>query len=132
MKKLQFEPLVIHDFEEDIFHLPPHSHNYYEIIYIRKGSGIHLLNSNKIPYQQGDIFMLSPEDRHHFDIQEPTHFTFIKFTDEYFSGHKMYYQGDAFIYLTPEHIMRNRLLKEEKLEMHEPCSSILKKIQSSF
>lgn len=126
MKRIQFEQLVIHDFEEQTFHLPIHSHTYYELVYIRKGSGIHLLNNSRLPYQKEDLFIISQEDRHYFEIHKSTHFTFIKFTDDYFSGHKMYYQGDAFISLTPESIMRNKLLKEVKLQMDEPCVSILR------
>jgi|SRR6218665_1052899 len=126
MKKVQFEQLVIHDYEERTFHLPPHSHTYYELVYIHKGSGVHLLNRNRFPYKKGDLFIISPEDKHYFEIDKSTRFTFIKFTDEYFSGHKMYYEADAFVSLAPESIMRNKLLKEVKLKMDEPCISILK------
>ncbi|MBL7736944.1 MAG: AraC family transcriptional regulator [Chitinophagaceae bacterium] len=126
MKKLQFEPLVIHDFEEKAFHLPVHSHTYYELVYIHKGNGIHLLNNSRLSYKSGDLFIISPEDEHYFEIAKSTRFTFIKFTDDYFSGHKMYYEADAFISLTPGNIMRNKLLKEVKLKMDEPCISILK------
>jgi len=127
MKRTQFDQLVIHDFEEKVFHLPAHSHTYYELVYIRKGSGIHLLNNNKIPYTTGDLFILSPEDHHHFEIRKSTHFTFIKFTDSYFAGHKMN-RPDALILSTPEAIMSHKLLKEVKLKMDEPCVSILRKI----
>ena len=42
MPKLnQFETLVLDEFEEEQFHLPPHTHTYYEIIYIKKGNGFH-------------------------------------------------------------------------------------------
>ncbi|WP_428229920.1 AraC family transcriptional regulator [Flavobacterium sp.] len=126
MKRIQFEQLVIHDFEEKAFHLPIHSHTYYELVYIRKGNGIHLLNKTQHPYQKGDLFIISPGDEHYFEINQSTHFTFIKFTDAYFSGHKIYYEADAFISLTPESIMRNKSLKEVKLKMDEPCTSILK------
>lgn len=125
MKKIQFDPLDIHDFEEKVFHLPIHSHTYYELIYIRKGSGIHLLNNNRLPYKSGDLFIISPEDQHHFEISRNTHFTFIKFTDSYFSGHRLHCP-DAFLSFAPENIMRNRLLKEQKLSMDEPCVTILR------
>lgn len=125
MKKTQFDALVIHDFEEKVFHLPAHSHTYYELVYIRKGSGIHLLNNNRLPYTAGDLFILSMEDQHYFEIKKSTHFTFIKFTDSYFAGHKSN-RPDSFLLFTPESIMRNKLLKEVKLKMDEPCVSILK------
>lgn len=126
MHRKQFDQLVIHDFEEQVFHLPAHSHTYYELVYIRKGTGVHLQNNNKLPYHAGDIFMISPGDQHRFEIIKSTHFTFIKFTDSYFSGHKMN-RPDVFMLSTPEGIMNNRLLKEVKLKMDEPCVSILRK-----
>ncbi|CAM4370545.1 AraC-type DNA-binding protein [Pedobacter westerhofensis] len=126
MKRTQFDQLVIHDFEESVFHLPAHSHTYYELIYIRKGSGMHLLNHNKIPYRTGDLFMICQDDQHDFEIAKSTHFTFIKFTDSYFAGHKMN-RPDAHILWSPESIMTNKLLKEVKLKMDEPCINILRK-----
>lgn len=125
MKRTQFSPLVIHDFEEQTFHLPKHSHTYYEIIYINKGSGTHLLNNNRFNYFTGDLFLISPDDTHHFDIKDSTHFTFIKFTDSYFAGHKLN-RPDSLVAAAPEDIMRNKLLKEIKLVMGEPCISILR------
>lgn len=39
MQKLnQSDTLVVDEFEEDKFHLPTHSHTYYEIIYIVKAT----------------------------------------------------------------------------------------------
>ncbi|MDZ4329797.1 MAG: AraC family ligand binding domain-containing protein, partial [Flavobacterium sp.] len=87
MPKLnQFETLVIDEFEEDKFHLPTHSHTYYEIIYIVKGNGIHHLNNNLLSYKTGDLFVISPDDEHYFDIKKSTRFVFIKFTDNYFNS----------------------------------------------
>jgi len=127
MKRTQFEQLVVHDFEEQEFHLPTHSHTYYELVYIHKGLGIHLLNNTKLPYKTGDLFMISPDDKHHFSITKSTHFTFIKFTDSYFAGHKIN-RPDSLSFSSPEAIMGNKLLKEVKLQMDEPCVSILRKI----
>jgi quercetin dioxygenase-like cupin family protein len=93
MKRLQqYDSLVIHDLEEEKFHLPTHAHTYYEIIYVFKGSGVHLINNNRFRYVPGDLFLLSPEDTHHFDIAERSRFIFIKFTDSYFSPKKSFSQ----------------------------------------
>lgn len=126
MKKLkQFDPLVIHDFEEATFHLPVHGHTYYEIIYIYKGCGIHHLNNNRLPYKSGDLFLLSPDDEHYFEIAKSTRFAYIKFTDTYFST-KYHLSPDAFLSTHPETIMRHKLLKEVPLQLNEPCKTILK------
>ncbi|MEL1239635.1 AraC family transcriptional regulator [Flavobacterium flavipallidum] len=125
MKKVQFDTLEIDEFEEDQFHLPKHSHTYYEIIYIIKGSGIHQLNKNLIPYQSGDLFLLSTDDEHYFDIKETTRFFFIKFTDTYFNSNKKL-SCDEFLLNTPENFMRDQYLKENILKFNSTNSIILK------
>lgn len=126
MKKLnQFETLVIDEFEEEKFRLPCHSHTYYELIYIVKGEGMHHINHNLIPYKEGDLFTVSPNDEHYFDIHSSTRFVFIKFTDSYFSSKKNLATDDLLLN-TPENIMRERLLKETVLNLDEPCRTILK------
>lgn len=126
MKKLsQFETLVIDEFEEEKFRLPCHSHTYYELIYIVKGEGMHHINHNLIPYKEGDLFTVSPNDEHYFDIHNSTRFVFIKFTDSYFSSKKNLATDDLLLN-TPENIMRERLLKETVLNLDEPCRTILK------
>ncbi|MBK0369247.1 AraC family transcriptional regulator [Flavobacterium agrisoli] len=126
MPKLkQFETLLIDEFEEDQFHLPPHSHTYYEIIYIKKGSGIHHINNNLLPYKQGNLFVISPEDQHYFDIKRHTQFVYIKFTDNYFNSNKNLSCDDLLVN-SPEDFMRDQLLKETVLHFDEPCKTILK------
>lgn len=126
MKKLnQFDTLMIDEFEEDKYHLPTHSHTYYEIIYIIKGSGIHQLNNNLLPYQSGDLFVISTDDEHYFDIKKRTRFFFIKFTDTYFNSNKKL-SCDEFLLNTPENIMRDKSLKENVLKLDKTCASILK------
>lgn len=126
MKKLnQFDTLVIDEFEEDQYHLPRHSHTYYEIIYIIKGSGIHQLNKNLLPYKSGDLFVLSTDDEHYFDIKKTTRFFFIKFTDTYFNSNKKL-ACDEFLLNTPENFMRDKSLKENVLKLDPTCASILK------
>ena len=114
MKRRQFELLEIDDFEKDEYHLPVHSHNYFEMIYVYKGNGIHQQNNNRIPYEPGDLFLISPEDEHYFEIKERSRFIFIKFTDSYFNG-----RSYMFLLSSPENIMRLALPKEMKLQMDE-------------
>jgi len=125
MKKTQFAPLEIREFEEAVFHLPTHGHTYYELIYIIKGSGMHLLNNNHLPYKSGDLFVLSPEDEHYFDIMKSTRFVMIKFTDSYFNS-KNHLAPDEFLRTQPETIMRNKMLKEVRLVLDDPCKTILR------
>ena len=86
MKRRQFEPLEIDFLDVSVYHLPVHSHTYYEMIYVYRGSGIHQQNNNRVQYGVGDLFLVSPEDEHYFEVGEKSRLIFIKFTDSYFSG----------------------------------------------
>ncbi|MGR3809715.1 helix-turn-helix domain-containing protein [Jiulongibacter sp. NS-SX5] len=76
-------PFNIYHFEESVWQHPVHNHTYFEIIFILKGKGIHHLNGNSFTYQEGDIFLLGPEDFHSFDIQSLTEFCFIRFNESF-------------------------------------------------
>ena len=121
----QFEPLVIHDFTEGIFHMESHGHTYYEIGYIYNGKGIHYLNNSALNYQSGDIFVLCPEDSHTFKIKKTTRFVFIKFTDSYF---KLFDEphGNTAAGQDPLEVMNLKYLKENKLELKGLQALILK------
>lgn len=81
----QFDDLIIDDFELEKWNHPLHNHNHYEIIFIAKGKGKHLLNDRRLPYTAGDLYLLGPSDRHEFIIDSPTRFVYVKFTKRYLS-----------------------------------------------
>lgn len=70
------------DLEEWIY--PVHNHNFFELIIVKRGSGVHRLNDVVFDYQKGDVFLLTPEDHHDFVIRQPTSFIYIKFTEQLF------------------------------------------------
>jgi AraC family L-rhamnose operon regulatory protein RhaS len=74
-------PFSIYHFEADAWAHAVHKHTYYEIIFILRGSGQHFINGNAYPYSEGDIFLLGPEDFHHFHIDELTEFCFVRFNE---------------------------------------------------
>ncbi|AKD02314.1 AraC family transcriptional regulator [Pontibacter korlensis] len=77
----QFTPLVIIDRLAEKWPPYEHGHNYYELIYIKEGSGFHHLNDSKLEYGKGDVFVLTPSDSHYFMIDVPTKFISVRFTD---------------------------------------------------
>ncbi|PXY02321.1 AraC family transcriptional regulator [Marinifilum breve] len=62
----------------------PHKHNFFEIVYVEKGSGYQCINNHEFEYHEGNIFLLPPLDCHSFKIKEESRFYFIRFTDHYF------------------------------------------------
>ena len=127
MKRLrQFEPFIISDFEVDLYPLPRHNHTYYEIIYIYSGSGMHYLNKNNFTYQQGDLFLLTPEDNHYFVVEQKTRFVFLKFTDSFFYNQR--HVSPGFFDREVEPVMRNKFLQEIKTELTGQDKIFLKSI----
>ncbi len=80
------ETFLVHQYSIDEWEAEPHNHNYFEIIFIEKGNGHHTINGIRFPYAENDIFLLAPEDTHHFEIENHTKFTYFKFTELLFSS----------------------------------------------
>jgi cupin superfamily acireductone dioxygenase involved in methionine salvage len=89
----QLDPLIINSYVTDVFPYPPHSHTYYELIYIFKGLGSHFLNHIQFKYTSGDLFLIAPDDSHHFQIEQPTHFVIVKFTEQLFDKNPQHLMG---------------------------------------
>lgn len=74
-------PFSIYHFSAATWAHAIHKHTYFEIIFILQGSGTHSINGNAFGYGAGDVFLLGPEDYHHFTIETPTEFSFIRFNE---------------------------------------------------
>ncbi len=77
----------IHIEELEKWEKRPHKHNFFEIIYVEKGSGMQCINTHEFAYHEGNIFLLPPLDCHSFKIKERSRFYFVRFTDHYFLRH---------------------------------------------
>lgn len=82
----QFQSIVVSDFEVEEWKHPVHNHNHYELIYIKKGLGVHYINKECVPYAIGNVFLLGPEEEHYFEVIEPSGFIYLKFTEPYLSN----------------------------------------------
>ena len=60
-----------------------HRHSFFELVFIRSGSGIHYLNDSSCSYRAGNLFLITPEDRHWFAIEKKTEFMFLRFNNIY-------------------------------------------------
>ena len=78
--------LLIEDYNEINCENTPHTHNYFELVFIETGSGKHCINSIDVPYQSGSVFLLGPDDEHFFQPHEQSNFTHFKFTELLFMG----------------------------------------------
>ena len=86
MKALSlYEEFDIVTYEAKEWGFETHKHNFFEIVYVLEGSGMHILNDNGYEYTQGSLFLLTPNDYHFFEIQTFTKFCIISFNEIYFS-----------------------------------------------
>ncbi|MDN5283840.1 MAG: transcriptional regulator, AraC family [Mucilaginibacter sp.] len=60
-----------------------HGHNFFELAFIRSGTGRHSLNQSECKYHPGQLFLVTPEDTHHFLIETKTEFFFLRFNNIY-------------------------------------------------
>lgn len=79
---------------------------YFEIIFIEEGKGKHYINEFIVTYQEGDIFLIAPEDKHHFEIAQRTRFCHFRFTELLFSS-KMNLPDRSYWLHRIEHIIHN-------------------------
>lgn len=74
----------VHIEELESWEKRPYKNNFFEIVYVEKGSGRQCINQHEFEYHEGNIFLLPPLDCHSFKISEASRFYFIRFTDHYF------------------------------------------------
>lgn len=56
-------------------------HNFIELIFIRSGTGKHYLNHSECDYYPGHLFLITPEDTHHFEVENQTDFFSLRFNN---------------------------------------------------
>lgn len=135
MAKRFFSAASFNVFELDLefWEYPRHTHNFFELIFIVSGNGIHKLNDSSFEYNNGDVFLLTPNDEHAFVVKERTVFGYLKFTEQIFlektelvSDLKWRKQLDAVILHSssiPGSIIKNELDRESIFQLFQ----ILKK-----
>ncbi|WP_319268688.1 AraC family transcriptional regulator [uncultured Draconibacterium sp.] len=45
-----------------------HKHGFAEVFWIKAGKGIHLINNCEVPLEKGSLYMIRPEDKHTFKL----------------------------------------------------------------
>ncbi|MDB5126270.1 AraC family transcriptional regulator [Mucilaginibacter sp.] len=82
-KENLYHPFEIELKEQDRFPKTPRTNNFFELIYIVDGTGVQYINKNRFNYRKGNLFLLTPQDLHSFEVSTVTRFFFLRF-NEYF------------------------------------------------
>ncbi len=59
------------------------SKNFFELIYVLDGTGIQYINKLRFNYRKGNLFLVTPQDIHSFEIATLSRFFFLRFSDYY-------------------------------------------------
>ncbi len=62
----------------------PVKNNFFELVLVKEGYGSQCIDYNDYNYESGNMFLLPPLKCHRFDIETPTKFVFLRFTDSFF------------------------------------------------
>lgn len=57
--------------------------NFFELVYVISGKGKHSVNGNKFDYYPGDLFLITPNDCHEFDLSGMNEFMVVRFGERY-------------------------------------------------
>ncbi len=79
-----FHSINVFRLETERWEYAVHRHNFYELIFVEKGSGTHILNGVSYPFKQNEVLLLTPNDAHEFIIEKEIKFIFLKFTEQVF------------------------------------------------
>lgn len=79
--------------------------NFFELIYVVDGTGIQIINDNKFHYKKGNLFLVTPQDVHSFEILTPTKFFFLRFNEYYIKANSQ--NGQSEMVLRMEYILQN-------------------------
>jgi len=80
------DTFLIEQFSKTGEHRDVKNSNYFDIVFIKKGRGKHFINEFIVSYEKDDVFIITPEDKHHFEIEKETTFSYFRFTHSLFSS----------------------------------------------
>lgn len=95
-----YKPFDVQEVELSRWQQRPVKNNFFELVLIKKGSGIQCINYNEYNYEDGSIFLLPPLKCHSFKIEKTTNFVFLKFSSDFFHAN------------SPDAVKRNEWFKE--------------------
>lgn len=79
-----YKPFEVQELRLSEWKQRPVKNNFFELVWVRNGTGTQCINYNEQAYAKGDIFLHPPLKCHSFTVEEPTTFVFLKFSDSFF------------------------------------------------
>lgn len=80
-KKSLYQPFDIIYKELEACRQNPYKHNFFELVYILKGRGKLFISDNSFNFCSGQLFLITPANRHFFDVKDAVQVIFIRFNN---------------------------------------------------
>jgi AraC-like DNA-binding protein len=84
-----FQPFEIEYKELNECPLGMHRNTFFELIYILQGEGIQHVNDNSFQYGREHLFLVTPQDKHRFEVTSTTTFLVVKFNNIYLKAQQV-------------------------------------------
>ncbi len=78
-----YQSLEVYYEKVEVCPLRDRQFNFFELVYVISGEGYHAVNGNRISFQAGDLFLITPQDCHEFDLEGVCEFMVIRFGESY-------------------------------------------------
>lgn len=88
MEKTLHRPFELYVSDMETWEARPLVYHFFEIVHVLEGSGNRHVNHNDFPYHKGSIFIFTPLDCRGFNIDTPTRFCSIRFSDVFLGQYK--------------------------------------------
>ncbi|MFC0775429.1 AraC family transcriptional regulator [Terrimonas alba] len=112
----------------------PHRHNYFVIIWVKKGSGIHLVDLDKYELQNNTVYCITPGQIHLLKINGPADGYVISFTSEFIGlgGENVELLFNTGLFYSFSHTPAIKVNKEMEAEMEETAAKMIKEYSNFF
>lgn len=101
------------------YNYPMHSHGFFEINFVMRGSGTHILGDRSVPTAAGDVFVIPPETEHCYLQSERMDVYHILLRDEFMSRYREELEAlsgfNALFHIEP--FIRSEATKSERLTL---------------
>jgi len=103
--------------------------NFFELVYVLSGEGSHAVNGNRIRFNVGDLFLITPQDCHEFDLEGICEFMVIRFGERYVTDYqwKSIDHIECLLYYA-SHLSASVLVNEEDKQLVEQLMQTIRQV----
>jgi AraC-like DNA-binding protein len=100
-----YQPFELEYLEVEEYRAKEHKNTFFEMVFVLEGRGIQSINDHQLPYSSDKLFLISPKDKHGFEVDALTRLFFIRFNDIYLrTQRKEWVQKLEFIFHNHNHL----------------------------